>query len=99
MLQDIFMSLNQEKVMKYGWTCLSSTRETFSEHDSKKLTPKDSQFDWAINLARPCPFTCLVGLISMSYSSKVAIQLGLLPPDSACVMISLIAVEGTKTME
>ena len=68
-------------------------------HDSKKLTPKASQFDLAINLAKPCPFTSLVGLISISYSSKVAIHLALLPLGSACVNMSLIAAEGTKTME
>ena len=85
--------------MKSGWTPLSFAWAIIYVHGSKKLTPKASQFEWAINLARPCPFTSFVGLISMSYSSKVAIHLDLLPSGSACVKMSLIAVEGTKTME
>ena len=85
--------------MKSGWTFLSSTWAIIYVHVSKKLTPKASQFGWAINLARPFPFIGFVGLISIPYSSKVAIHLALLPSGFACVKMSLIVVEGTKTME
>ena len=85
--------------MKTRWICLSSAWAIIYVHGSKKLTPKASQFEWAINLARSCPFTSFVGLVPMSYSSKVAIHLALLPSGFACVNMSLIATEGTKTVE
>ena len=85
--------------MKSGRTCLSSTWEIIYVYGSKKLTPKASQFEWAINLARPCPFTSFVGHISMSYSSKVEIHLALLPSCFACGKMSSILAKGTKTIE
>ena len=50
-------------------------------------------------LSDALPFTSLVGLISISYSSKVAIHLALLPSGFACVNMSLTIAEGTKTVE
>jgi hypothetical protein len=93
------MSLYQEEATTSQWTFLSSTWAIIFVHGSKKLTPKASHFEWAINLARPCPFTNFVGLISIPYSSKVAIHLALLPSGSAYVKMSLIVAEGTKTVE
>ena len=44
-----------------------------------KLIPKASQLDSTSNLAKPCPFINLVGLISRSNSRILAIHLPLLP--------------------
>jgi hypothetical protein len=51
--------------------------------------------DSASNLAKPCPFTSLVGLISRSNSIILAIHLPLLPSMSGCMRMSFIEVEGT----
>ena len=45
----------------------------------KNFNCKDSQFESFINLSNPYPFTNFVGLISKSYSSKIAIHFSLFP--------------------
>jgi hypothetical protein len=60
-----------------------------------KLTPKALQFDSANNLAKPWPFTNLVGFISRSNSKILAIHLLLLPSMLGWISIYFIEVEGT----
>jgi hypothetical protein len=63
-----------------------------------KLIPKALQFDSASNLAKPCPFTSLVGLISRSNSRILAIHLLLLPSMSGYIRMSFTEAEGTYAM-
>ena len=61
----------------------------------KKFSCKDSQFEYVISLANPCPFTSFVGLISKSYSSSITIHLSLFPYGSGCVRICFTTFLGT----
>jgi hypothetical protein len=60
-----------------------------------KLTPKALQLDSANILAKPFPFTNLVGLISRSNSRILAIHLPLLPSMSGYIRMSFTEAEGT----
>jgi hypothetical protein len=63
-----------------------------------KLIPKALQLDSASSLAKPYPFTSLVGLISKSNSRILAIHLLLLPSMSGCIRMSFTEAEGTYAM-
>ena len=60
-----------------------------------KFIPKRSQFSLAMSLARPFPFTILVGFTSMSNSIILAIHLALFPSMSSWVNTSFTTAEGT----
>jgi hypothetical protein len=63
-----------------------------------KSIPKALQLDSASNLAKPCPFISLVGLISSSNSRILVIHLPLLPSMSGYIRMSFIEIEGTYAM-
>jgi hypothetical protein len=63
-----------------------------------KLIPKALQLDSTSSLAKPCPFTSLVGLISRSNSRILVIHLLLLPSMSGCIRMSFTEAEGTYAM-
>ena len=57
-----------------------------------------SQLDWAIRLAIPWSFINFLGLISRSYSSRIAIHFPLCPLGSGWVRMSFRALVGTWAM-